>query len=227
MKAVRIAAADALMSLPLDQIPMELRTAYGKARQELEQYVLYQADFAVGNVMIGDHYYRQNDLAAAERYYRRGLRKDSMMNYARFNLSALLNAQGRNADALNVLEEARSTDPKNERVYYNLALLYAETRENEKSAASFAKAISLGSTDPKVYYNYALLQQQTGKAKEAEKLLLKGITIAPEDPSLNYGLAVYYMQERQPGKAMPYAAQLKRSDPGNPDYQQLFQALGN
>ena len=227
VKAVRIAAADILMTVPLDQIPMEQRTAYGKARQELEQYVMYQADFAVGNVMIGDHYYRQNDLPAAERFYRRGLEKDGYMNYARFNLSALLNAQGRNADALKVLEEARATDPKNERVYFNLALLYAETGEKEKAAASFGKAISLGSNDPRVYYNYALLQQQAGKTREAEKLLLKGIAIAPEDANLNYGLAVFYMQERQPGKAMPYAARLKKSDPGNPQYQQLFQALGN
>lgn len=226
VKAVRIAAADVLMTVPVDQIPMDYRTAYGKARQELEQYVLYQADFAVGNVMIGDHYYRLNDLSTAEKYYRRGLKKDSMMNYARFNLSALLNAQGRNADALRTLEEARSTDPKNERVYYNLALLYAETKDLDNASASFAKAISLGSQDPKVYYNYALLQQQKGNMKDAERLLLKGISMAPDDGSLNYATAVFYMQRQEPGKAMPYANKLKKLDPGNPNYQQLFQGLG-
>ena len=46
-----------------------------------------------------------------------------MMNYARLNLASLYNQQQKNTEALNVLLEARRTDPKNDRVHYNLALL--------------------------------------------------------------------------------------------------------
>jgi tetratricopeptide (TPR) repeat protein len=225
VKAVRIAAADILLEVPGEQIRMDYRSAFGQARRELEAYVMYQADFAVGSVMIGDYFYRSKDLFNAEKYYRKGLRKDSLMNYARFNLSSLLNVQGKNAEALKVLEEARVTDPQNERVYYNLALLYAELNDTKNAMASFAKAISLGSTDPRIYYNYGLLQQQNGKVKEAEDLYLKGLNIAPGDASLNYALAFLYMQLRQPGKAMAPASVLKKLDPGNPNYAQLFRDL--
>lgn len=226
VKAVRIAAADIFLDLPPEQIPMELREAYAKAKQELHDYVLYQADFAVGAVMIGDFFYRQNDVLNAEKYYRKGLKKDSMMNYARFNLSTLLNAQGRNADALKVLEEARLADPKNERVYYNLALLYAEMGDNKNAAGNFGKAVALGSIDPRVYYNYGVLEQQQAHLPQAEKLFLRGLTIDPTSASINYALAVFYLQQNQRGKAMGPATVLKRADPANPDYQRLFQSLG-
>ncbi|MFN5648979.1 MAG: tetratricopeptide repeat protein [Sphingobacteriales bacterium] len=225
VKAVRIAAADVLLNQRAEEVPMEYRDAWAAAKQELQTYVNYQADFAVGNVLIGDYYYRQSDLLNAEKYYRRGLRKDSMMNYARFNLSALLNAQGRNADALKVLEDAQRTDPANERVYYNLALLYAELKDMPNAMKSFGKAVSLGSQDPRVYYNYGILKQQSGQMAEAEKLFLKGLEQVPMDAGLNYALAVLYLQQQQPSKAMLPATRLKKVDPGNPEYQRLFQQL--
>jgi Flp pilus assembly protein TadD len=226
VRAVRIAAADVFLDLPPEQVPMDLREAYAKAKQELQNYTMYQADFAVGNVMIGDFFYRQHDAMNAEKYYRRGLKKDNMMNYARFNLSSLLNAQGRNADALKVLEEARLADPKNERVYYNLALLYAEMGDSKNAAANFGRAVALGSTDPRVYYNYGILEQQQANLPQAEKLFLKGLTIDPNNASINYALAVFYMQQGQPFKATPPAIVLKKMDPTNPEYQRLFQTLG-
>ena len=56
--------------------------------------------------MMGDYYLRQNDFFNAEKYYIRGLKKDSMMNYARLNLASLYNQQQKNTEALNVLLEA-------------------------------------------------------------------------------------------------------------------------
>lgn len=225
VKAVRIAAADVLLQVPVEQISADHRNAFATARKELEQYVMYQADFAVGNVLIGDFYYRLNDQMNAEKFYRRGLKKDSLMNYVRFNLSSLYNTQGRNAEALKLLEEARVTDGSNPRVYYNMALLQVEMKDMTGALKNFEKAIDKGADDPRIFYNYGLLQQQNGNPAAAEKLLIKGLGIAPQDPALNYALAVFYMQQQQPRKAMGPASVLKRTDPGNPDYQQLFNQL--
>ncbi len=225
VRAVRIAAADVLLQLPIEQIPADQRNAFSEARKEVAQYVMYQADFSVGNILIGDFYYRLNDQINAEKFYKRGLKKDSLMNYVRFNLSALYNAQGRNAEALKVLEDARIADGSNPRVHYNLALLYVEMKDIPKAMSSFARAVDMGVDDPRIFYNYGLLQQQNGNIPAAEKLLLKGLAIAPEDAALNYALAVMYLQQQQPGKAMVPTAVLKRIDPGNPNYQQLFGQL--
>ena len=225
-RAVRIAAADAFSQVDPQQIPAAYSAPLSKARMELTTYLGDQLDFPVGNVMLADHYLKQNDLFNAERYYRRGLRMDSMMNYARFNLSSLLNVQRKNDEALKVLQDAERTDPKSERVQYNLALLYAEMKDDKQASACFAKAVSLGSRDPRLYYNYGLFLQQARKGAEAEKVLLKGYALAPDDAEINYALAVFYLQAGQVSKAMPYASALKRLEPDDPNYQALFKQMG-
>jgi len=175
--------------------------------------------------MIGDFYYRLNDLAGAEKFYKRALKQDSVMNYVRFNLSSLYNAQGRNNDALKVLLDAKFTDPKNPRVYYNLALLNVEMNDIRSAMDNFAKSVSLGNNDPRLYYNYGLLNQQNGNFAQAEQIFQRGLSMAPRDVNLNYALAFLYIQQKQYQKALVPASVLKKADPANPDYQALFRQL--
>ena len=225
VRAVRIAAADAFLQIPANEVPVSFRETLATAKKELETYMQYQLDFAVGNIMLGDYYLRQNDFFNAEKYYTRGLKKDSMMNYARLNLASMYNQQQRNTDALRVLLEAQKTDPKNDRVQYNLALLYVELKDNANAEKSFAKAVSMNSRDPRLYYNYALFQQQFGKSAQAEQLLKKGLLIDPGNIDLNYALSYLYIQLKQPQKAIAPATLLKRADPTNPEFQSLFRSL--
>ena len=225
VRAVRIAAADLFLIIPEKQIPPDYYKDFIKAKSELESYSLYQADFAVGNVLIGDYYLKQNDFNNAEKYYRRGLRKDSLMNYARLNLSVAYNLSKQNEEALRVLQDAIKIDPKNERTYYNMALLYNEMGRQTEAAGSFAKAVELKSTNPRLYYNYALLLQQQGKNKLAADMYSKGLAISPEDPQLNYALALLYLQSGETEKARIPAAVLKKYFPDNPDYQKMFKYL--
>lgn len=225
VRAVRIAAADLFLQIQPNEVPVSFRESYGAAKKELELYMQYQLDFAVGNIMLGDYYLRQNDFFNAEKYYVRGLKKDSMMNYARLNLASLYNQQQKNNEALKVLLEAQRTDPENDRIQYNLALLYVELKDNANAEKSFNKAVSLGSRDPRLYYNFALYQQQSGKSAQAEQLLKKGLQSDPLNPDLNYALAYLYVQTGQPQKAIGPAQVLKQRDPGNPDYQALFRTL--
>jgi tetratricopeptide (TPR) repeat protein len=226
VRAVRIAAADLFLAVPPEQVPAEYKPALQAARQELDAYIHYQADFAVGNVMIADYYMKQQNHSLAEIYYKRGLKKDSLMNYARFNLAALYNTIGKNDLALQTLQTALKTDPGNDRVHYNLALLYSEMRDMDKAGFHFKEAIRLGTENPRVYYNYGVMLQQKGELQSAEKVLLKGIAKAPGDISLSYALAYYYILKKEPSKALVYAMVLKQADPENPDYAPLFQNLG-
>ena len=223
VRAVRIAAADALV---VEQIPDEYAASFTKAKNALQDYLMYQADFSVGNVMIGDFYYRQRDLQNAEKFYLRGLKKDSLMNYVRFNLSALYNAQSRNNDALNILKQASVSDPANPRVYYQLALLQVEMNDVPEALKNFRKAEQLKFDDPRMYYNYGLLLQQTGKLKDAEQVYAKGLTIDRQNAAINYALVVMYLQQGDKRKALGPATILKKQDPYNAHYQGIFKELG-
>jgi len=108
------------------------------------------------------------DYNNAEKFYLRGLRKDSLMNYARLNLSTVYNALQKNDQALQVLEAAAKIDPNNDRIYYNMALFYNEMNNKAGAEKSFATAVMLKSQNPRVYYNYGLLLNENKKYKEAE-----------------------------------------------------------
>jgi tetratricopeptide (TPR) repeat protein len=226
VRAVRIAAADLFVSFPKDQIPNQYANAFKSANKELVNYLRYQTDFSVGNVMLADYYLKIQDYTNAESFYLKGLQKDSQMNYALLNLSSLYNIVGKNDASLRILQKALKNDPANERIYYNLALLYNEMNNKTAAEAAFAKAIALKTQNPRVYYNYGLMLNTNKKFKEAEAVLQKGIAINPNVPDLYYALAFVYIQTGNTVKEQQTVFKLKQLDPTNPNYQELFRNLG-
>lgn len=185
VRAVRIAAADLVITVPAEQVPSQYQTTLANAREELKNYLMYQSDFADGNVMIGDHYLKQNDHANAQKFYLRALKKDSMLNYARLNLSVTYNVGGDNQQALEVLQTAAQMSPQNERVFYNLGLLQYEMGDTTEALKNFDKAVQLQSQNPRLYYNYGLLLHLKRMTSKADAVLRKGLAISPQDQDLN------------------------------------------
>lgn len=226
VRAVRIAAADLYHRLPADAIPAAARNTYQAANAENKRYLTYQTDFAIGNIMLADYELQEGEHLNAIAHYIRGLKKDSLMNYARFNLSAAYNSVGKNEEALKTLEDAAKIDSKNPRVFYNLALLNYEMKDIQNALTHFQKAVTLGSTEAGLFYNYGLLLQQMNKLREAERIFLRGHSINPYAANLNYALAFFYLNQKNQEKARRYATLLKEIDGGNPQYQQLFRSVG-
>ncbi|MGL2993345.1 tetratricopeptide repeat protein [Flavobacterium sp. TSSA_36] len=222
VRAVRIAAADLVVSIPLATLPATFQSDFKAAQNELVQFLHYQTDFSAGNVLLADYYMKTNELEKAKIYYLKGLKKDDQMNYAWLNLSAVYNAQGNNTQALASLVKAAKNDPKNERIFYNLGLLYSEMNQPKAAVAAFDKALLLGSKNPKLYYNYSLLLLQSQKIEEAQRVISKGITITPYASELYYALAFVYMQSNAMDKAQETVSLLKKMDGNNPNYQSLF-----
>jgi predicted CXXCH cytochrome family protein len=225
VRAVRIAAADLFLAFPAGQIPPAFYDAFVKAKTELDDYLMYQSDFAMGKVMIGDYYLKQSNYFTAIKFYQQGLKQDSALNYARLNLSVAYNLTQQNAMALQVLQDAVKIDPKSDRSWFNLALLYNEMNNKEAAAMALAKSVELKSTNPRVYYNYGLLLQQQGKNRQAVEMYNRGLRIIPEDEQLNYALALLLMQTGQTEQAKIPAAVLKKYFPEKPEYQKMFQYL--
>jgi tetratricopeptide (TPR) repeat protein len=224
--AVRIAAADLYHSVPPEAIPVAARNAYQQADAENRKYLNYQTDFAAGNVMLADYELQGGDHLNAIVHYVRGLKKDSLMNYARLNLSAAYNNVNKNPEALKELNDAAKIDASNDRIFFNLGLLHYELGDVPAAMENFEKANHLGSQNPGLYYNYGLLLQQQKRNKEAETILLKGYAISPQAVNINYALAYLYVSQNNPQKARPHAMVLQAADPNNPDYQPLFRSLG-
>lgn len=226
VRAVRIAAADMYHSLPKNVIPANALQAFQKADAENKQYLHYQTDFAIGNVMLADFELQDNNHLKAIKYYLRGLQKDSLANYARLNLSVAYSAIGKNQESMQTLKDALRIDSTNDRIYFNLALLHYEMGDTLSALQNFQKAMELEPQNPAIYYNYGLLLRETGKVFEAEKVLLMGFARFPEESTLNYALAFIYLSQNNKGKATPYVQNLKRLESANPQYQSLFRDFG-
>lgn len=226
VRAVRIAAADLYHFLGENNIPPKAKSAYMQANTENKNYLKYNRDFAVGNVMMADYSVQENDYLNAIKHYLRGLQKDSLMNYARFNLSAAYNTIGKNDEALKTLLDAAKTDPANDRTYYNLGLLYYELKDTTACITYFKRAYLLNSKIANLYYNYGLVLHQVRKSKEAESVLLKGLFANPRSPELHYALIVVYMQQNKLNEAKKYTLALYEIDSENPTYKPIYQKFG-
>lgn len=226
VRAVRIAAADLYHQIPEQSIPGSYKMAFQQADEENRKYLNYQTDFAAGNVMLADYQLQGGEHVRAVENYIRGLSKDSLMNYARFNLSSAYNMLGKNNEALQVLKDVAAIDPGNERVYYKLGLLYFEMGNVDAAIASFQQGVERKAANVSLYYNYGLVLQQEGKLIDAEKILKKGYAIDPLATNINYALAYFYFKQGRRNDAIVHAMVLHQRDPRNPDYQSLFRALG-
>lgn len=223
VRAVRISAANALSGVPQNAFDKNSITFFASAHSELMDFLHHQSDFATGNIMLGDYYFKTGGNQNAERYYLRALQIDSMANYARLNLSSVYNAEGKNAEALSILRDALVIDPTNPRINYNLALLHAELGEKSEALKYFELTRKLDYTYDRFYYNYALYLQQLGDMQQAESLFNEGLKLFPDSELLNYGAAHFFLQTKRKEKALINILKLKELNPGNQSYVELFQ----
>jgi hypothetical protein len=223
VKAVRIAAADLFLEYP-DSVASSFLGALHAARSEWSGFLLLQAPFPAGRMMMGDAQSRLKNYTEAERDYLKAIEFDSLLLPARINLSTMYDIIGQKEKALQQLLTAYAIEPQNEQVLYYLALIYVEMNEMQKALDAFSKA-SMVSKNPRLFYNYGLLLEQMKRDGQAEIIYKKGLSIDPENRDLNYVMALYYYRRARSPEAMPYVLKLLQQSPQDPNYRQLYETL--
>ena len=225
VRAVRIAAALLLQTIGEAEVPQEYKAQLAVAKGEAESYVLHQADFAHGNILIGDFYHTNNNLPEAERFYKRALKKDSLASLARLSLATVYSAEHKNEEALATLQLVVKIDDKNDDAWHSIGLLYVEMKQPALAKAAFEKAVNLHSHNTRLYYNYGLLLQQEGNIAKAITIFQKGLAIQPNDESLLYAIIFTYANNKQMQAAEGFAKRLYSIAPDNEQYQQIYQVF--
>lgn len=226
VRAVRIAAADLFHGVDAMYVPPEYAGSFKTAAREHIAFLQHNRDFALGNVMAGDYYLQDGNYLEAIKHYLRGLKKDSLMNYARINLASAYNGMQKNKEAFATLEQALKIDPMNSNINYHLALLYYETGDFFNSERQFKKALKSKKTNSELYYNYGLFLQHKGKIKEAESIFLEGHSLFNTSPKLNYALSTFYLMQNNFDRARYFARLLHETEPLNQSFQQLYRKFG-
>jgi len=108
----------------------------------------------------------RGDYEGAQAALREAIKKDPAGTYAKCELGALLIQEGRHAEAVEILREARSADAKDAEVLYNLATAYYALANYRDAAMAFESFVAL---DPK---NEAALWN-LGKAYKSDNNILR------------------------------------------------------
>ena len=224
VRAVRIAAARALSSVPPDQIATQ-RPAFDAALAEYVSAQNVSLDMPGAQLNLAVIYQNTGRLDLAEQYYLQALKIDPDFTPARANLAQLYNGTARNADAERVLSEGLKRMPGIGDLQYSLGLVLAEEARIDEAAASLAKAAKLLPERARVHYNLGLAWQQLGRRQPAEAALLQAQKLDPRDPATCYALAVLYAQGEQYALALSWAEKVLVLEPANTEARQLVSDL--
>jgi len=225
VRAVRVAAARNLSSLPVDPLKPEMRAAFEAA---LSEYIAAQSvalDMPGAQFNLAIVYENTGRREPAEKHYLGALKIDPDFTAARANLAQLYSGLGRNADAERILAEGLRRNPRLGELQYSLGLLLAEEKRMAEAIDALAEAAKLLPTQAKVHYNYGLALDQTGLKDLAEASLLRAQRLDPEDPATPYALAVFYAQSGRKAQALEWAERLRTLRPGDPQVQRLIASL--
>jgi tetratricopeptide (TPR) repeat protein len=225
VRAVRIAAARSLSSLPPGQIDAANRPAFDAA---LAEYIAAQnasLDMPGAHLNLGVVYENTGHADLAESHYLGALKIDPDFTPARANLARFYNAASRNADAERVLKEGLRRVPDIGELQYSLGLLLAEEKRLPEAAAALGKATQLMPERARVHYNLGLAQQQLGRREAAQAALLTAQRLEPRDAATAHALAILYAQNGDHAKALEWAERFLALAPADPDARRLVASL--
>jgi predicted CXXCH cytochrome family protein len=224
-RAVRIQAARALAAItPSLQGKLD-RTALDKALAEYQAAQTAVADQPEGYANLGVLYAATGQPGLAEQAYRSAIRLDPGFYQAYSNLANFYHGQGRQADAEATFRAGILAAPKQGSLHYALGLLLAGQQRWNDALEALSQAAGLMPNEFRVHYNHGLLLQKLGRLGPAETALKHAAELSPEDPDALYALAAFYVQQRRPEAAYPYAERLYRRYPKVPAFQRFFESL--
>ena len=223
IRAVRIAAARALTSVPRSALDPRQAPRFESALAELVDAEAASADLPGAHLNLGVLHSRAGDLAAAERAYRLALQLDPGFAAAALNLANLLNRQGRNDAAEAALRATIERAPGEGELHYSLGLLLAEVERYEPAAASLGRAARLLPAHARVRYNQGLVLQRLGRMDEAEAALVAANAVDPRDPDVLAALVQLLLDSGDLARAQAHAEALQQLDPGAAGPQRLLE----
>ncbi len=142
----------------------------------------------------------------------------------------LLQLAKKEKEAINAWQTVIEKEPENSIAYFNLARLYQEKKEYEKSIENYRKVLALAKSskeeDLEAKSALAYCLQETNKLSEAKSLYLEILKEKPADSNILYNIGVLFGAEKNHKEAITYferAIQFNFPIPGKA-YQALTEA---
>lgn len=223
--SVRLAVAEALAGVPLDQLPATGAEELVALFHEYQDIARSHADMPSSQVQLGIFLTSRGDLPGAEAAYRRAIEMNPQLLPARLNLADVLRSAQREKEAREQLQQALDIAPENGDTLHALGLLETRAGNPEKALDYLGRAATLEQRGTRHRYVYAVALHDLGQPGKAIETLQALKRSAPASPEVLLALANYQSEQGDTEAALRNARALQQLDPANPAYRQLLQRL--
>ena len=120
-----------------------------------------------------------------------------------YNLGLTSNRIGEYKAAVRALSEALEEDPEYYEALLELGYAHQQMGEIQQAREAYLKAIRITVNDPCAYALITRLEYDLGHKKQAAQILARGQKVDPHSPELLMVQGYIWLQEGDPGKALP------------------------
>lgn len=216
VRAVRIAAANALASAPASEWTPPDRAALAAALAEWRAAQMANADRPEARVNLGALHAQLGERDAAHAEYEAALRLGPWFVPAYLNLADLLREEGRDDEAEPLLRRALEIAPDSADAQHALGLLLVRRRQMPDALAALGRAAELAPANARYAYVYAVALQSTGEAERALSFLARVHGERPGAREPLVGLATLARDAGRLAEARRWAERLAVAAPDDP-----------
>ena len=227
--AVRLEAARILAPAPPENWPPGTRVSLAGPLGEYRYAQFANADRFEAQLNLSVLHAQLGETDEAIRRAERALKFEPMAVAARVNLSDLLRATGREAEANAVLRAGVAMTPDSAELHFALGLSLVRQGKSEAALAELERAAELAPAVLRFAYTYAIALNGLGRSDEAVVALVEATRTsesAARDGSLLFALATIERDRGNRTAAIRWARQLAATNPNDPRPETLLRELG-
>ena len=224
-RAIRIAAAEALLDVPPTAMQPAARAAFARALAEHRAALEATSARPASQVGLGLLAERSGDLAAARAAYHRALTIEEHFVPALVNLADLDRAAGDEAAALDGLRRAVEAAPHEATPRYGLGLALHRAGRIDEARGELERAARLAPEVPRFALAAALALDAAGRGDEAIARLDQAIARSPRDADLHRARVSLLRAAGELDRARSAAHAFREARPDDPTARALEEAL--
>ncbi|MDO3694000.1 tetratricopeptide repeat protein [Wenyingzhuangia sp. chi5] len=128
---------------------------------------------------LANLYYQVKDYQKSEEAYKTILEQEPGFGLTNYDYGLLLNELGRPKEAIVQLQKAIGYLPENDRIAYNLALLYFQNKQTKNAISVLNTQLKRSANNTDLIYLMAYIYKENNEIEKAKKYAKKLIEIAP------------------------------------------------
>jgi tetratricopeptide (TPR) repeat protein len=204
------------------ELPEQQLVFLEQAQQAFERVVDLNDELTLVYFKLGKIALMKNDIEAAKRYYRAGLRSDPQNAALIFNLGRVYDQNNEKKEAIRYYLQTIAADPQFTFAYNNLALLYEENKEFKNAEKAYRKALKKDPNYNLARLNLGNMYASTGKYAAANTLFTEAVAKEPKNEWVYYYQGNMYLRQ---GKYEEAIQSYNQAVELNPDHATTYYLL--